>query len=270
MTAESGGFVRAIAIFALASAAGVAAPSAFAGTQLCNQLEARLASASKPLPRNTAKYDAAIAKQREQIVRVRNRSQIAGCGLADVNRGIEDCGRLNANLANMERNLGVLQRKRDGLVTARRAASPDQILAELAANGCREPAQQQLNAADDSIPAVQSTEDITTADVEQDTAAVSKTMADTPAQSLETIAGNPPAPEAPLMEADPTKSSSIVRPETVAAPVKSESATQANASEQLPEHDLDPNRRVRVVGPTFLPDPEEAIDLRAPGRKRAQ
>lgn len=27
-------------------------------------------------------------------------------------------------------------------------------------------------------------------------------------------------------------------------------------------------RRVRVVGPVFLPDPEEAIDLRSPGRKR--
>ncbi len=36
--------------------------------------------------------------------------------------------------------------------------------------------------------------------------------------------------------------------------------------EDDPEWEADTDRQVRVVGPTFLPDPEAAIDLRAPGR----
>jgi len=274
MTAGSDGFARAISVLAVASATLLSTvPASLAATQLCQQLEARLTRASAPAPRNATKYDSAIARQREQIVRVRNRSQIAGCGLAALNRGIEDCDRLTANLADMERNLAMLQRKRDALLAVRSTDSPDQILAALDANGCRQPAEPQLNVTDDSIPAAQPVGEAMEPGIEQDTASVSDVRPETSATSFEVLAGNPPAAEAPLMEADPTKSSSIVRPQTVSAPAgpqSSASAVEAGSSADLPEHDLDPNRRVRVVGPTFLPDPEEAIDLRAPGRNRAR
>ena len=39
---------------------------------------------------------------------------------------------------------------------------------------------------------------------------------------------------------------------------------------QRPLVEDDENRRIRVVGPRFLPDPEEAIDLRAPAPARAR
>jgi len=273
MTAGSDGFARAISVLAVASAILLSAvPASVAATQFCQQLEARLAKASStPTAPNTAKYDTAIARQREQIVRVRNRSQIAGCGLADVNRGIEDCGRLNANLADMERNLDALQRKRDELLATRRVASPDEILAALDANGCREQTPEpQLNAAGDDIPALQPADGAKQTDFEQTTASISEASPDMSATSFEAIDGNASASEAPVTETDPNKSSSIVRPQALPAPVTPASATQASASEQASEYDLDPSRRVRVVGPTFLPDPEEAIDLRAPGQKKVR
>lgn len=43
---------------------------------------------------------------------------------------------------------------------------------------------------------------------------------------------------------------------------RTESQTAASAPE-APLRDIDPNQRVRVVGPTFLPDQSETIDLRA-------
>jgi hypothetical protein len=44
-------------------------------------------------------------------------------------------------------------------------------------------------------------------------------------------------------------------------------AAEAAAIEPTPATDKD--RKVRVVGPTFLPDPSKAIDLQAPARKKA-
>ncbi len=41
-------------------------------------------------------------------------------------------------------------------------------------------------------------------------------------------------------------------------------ASSSNPEEGPQSHDMDPNRRVRVVGPMFLPDQSEAIDLQAP------
>ncbi len=38
----------------------------------------------------------------------------------------------------------------------------------------------------------------------------------------------------------------------------------ANDVQTQPLRDMDPNRRVRVIGPTFLPDRSDAMDLRAP------
>ncbi|MEX3009470.1 DUF2865 domain-containing protein [Hoeflea sp. TYP-13] len=45
---------------------------------------------------------------------------------------------------------------------------------------------------------------------------------------------------------------------------KETSQTAGSDENEPPARDIDPTRRVRVVGPKFLPDQSEAIDLRAP------
>ena len=52
-------------------------------------------------------------------------------------------------------------------------------------------------------------------------------------------------------------------------PDKTESEAQDTA-EDAPAREIDPTRRVRVVGPKFLPDQSEAIDLRAPAPSEAR
>ncbi|WP_292585066.1 DUF2865 domain-containing protein, partial [Mesorhizobium sp.] len=100
------------------------------------------------------------------------------------------------------------------------------------------------------------------------------------AQNFEIIAGNPPNPEqsepeaasapfAPLPAAKPDPGAD---PETLA---NAEGGLDRDAIKRLAEKPatspvsaLPPEqRRVRVVGPAFLPDPAGAIDLQAPARK---
>lgn len=67
-----------------------------------------------------------------------------------------------------------------------------------------------------------------------------------------TVKAQPPAePPLPMSRPDPA-----AIPEEPPAPVERDYASA--------------DRKVRVVGPEFLPDPAEAIDLRAPGRKLVQ
>ena len=47
---------------------------------------------------------------------------------------------------------------------------------------------------------------------------------------------------------------------------KPEDAAAVETQPAAPAREIDPNRRVRVVGPKFLPDQSEAIDLQAPVR----
>ncbi|MEK1891452.1 MAG: DUF2865 domain-containing protein [Phyllobacterium sp.] len=89
--------------------------------------------------------------------------------------------------------------------------------------------------------------------------------------------------------AEPTKPAAAQSQEAKAEPAvpASEPATQASSIIQLGEPEtkktevekpkpltedkpIDPNRKVRVVGPTFLPDQEGAINLQAPDQKSAQ
>jgi len=62
---------------------------------------------------------------------------------------------------------------------------------------------------------------------------------------------------------------SLPRPDGAAGgkPKAANPAAEAAAAGPTPE--ADENRKVRVVGPTFLPDPSKAINLRAPGPKKA-
>lgn len=47
-------------------------------------------------------------------------------------------------------------------------------------------------------------------------------------------------------------------------------AEAKDAAEDTPAREIDPTRRVRVVGPKFLPDQSEAIDLRAPAQSESR
>jgi hypothetical protein len=282
MTVGSQAFVRAIGILA-AMSAGLAAfvPPARSDARLCGQLEAELAGGAPRPALNTAKYDVAISKQRDQIVRVRNRSQAAGCGFSSTRGNAEDCASLNANLARMQSNLDSLERKRADLTQVAPDRPQDQILAELDANSCREEAysyplepttdgayneartiDQILNEAraHDEAEAAQA--------LDERVRRVLNSGDDTASPGFEIIAGTHPQPGAGAMATDPTQSSSIVRPEVPAAPVaKALGENHLVSHEPSPERDLDPNRKVRVVGPVFLPDPEAAINLRAPARR---
>jgi Protein of unknown function (DUF2865) len=87
-----------------------------------------------------------------------------------------------------------------------------------------------------------------------------------PARDFETFAGTPPQGDEV-----PAESGSFVMPP---APKPAAPAPKAGIDvTKQPEAvavEPDADRKVRVVGPRFLPDPEAAIDLRAPGQPQAQ
>jgi len=87
-----------------------------------------------------------------------------------------------------------------------------------------------------------------------------------PARDFEVLAGKPPAGD----EA-PAESGSFVaptEPKPEAPAPKTHIAVEKQPEAVAVEPDAD--RKVRVVGPRFLPDPEAAIDLRAPDRPQAR
>ncbi|MCV3208511.1 DUF2865 domain-containing protein [Mesorhizobium sp. YC-39] len=101
------------------------------------------------------------------------------------------------------------------------------------------------------------------------------------AQNFEVIAGNPPSPEQSLAntQTEPFIPVPVAKPDPGADP-----ETLANAEGGLDVADIKrlavkpvastlpppEQRKVRVVGPTFLPDPKAAIDLQAPAPKAVQ
>lgn len=127
------------AAFALALACLWAATSdAAANTRACRQLEAELASAGGGGSAKYKKYDAAVARQRDQLDLARRQARRAGCGFSFFG-GATECGGLNAQIERMERNLEALERKRrelSGGVDPRRDRA--RILAALDARGCRD------------------------------------------------------------------------------------------------------------------------------------
>ncbi|MDQ6437749.1 DUF2865 domain-containing protein [Mesorhizobium sp. LHD-90] len=103
-------------------------------TRICRQLEAELASGGGGSAR-AGRYDAAIAKQREQMAIARAQAEDAGCGFALLGRAVRQCAALNATIDRMVRNLDKLQRQRDRIGGGRSRA---RLLAALEANGCRD------------------------------------------------------------------------------------------------------------------------------------
>ncbi len=112
-----------------------------AGSRICRQLEAQLASLSpgaRASPATTKRYDAAIDRQRDQMTKARAQARQAGCGFSVTGRAVAFCGEINATLSRMEKNLAGLQRKRTQLAgrgDSRRERA--RITAALDANECR-------------------------------------------------------------------------------------------------------------------------------------
>jgi hypothetical protein len=106
-----------------------------AAARICRQLEAELAGGVAKSPARVRKYDAAIARQREQMAVARAQARDAGCGFALAWRAVRQCAVINATLQRMAGNLETLQRQRGQLAGGKRSRAS--LLAALDANGCR-------------------------------------------------------------------------------------------------------------------------------------
>ncbi|RUM97979.1 hypothetical protein EET67_10220 [Pseudaminobacter arsenicus] len=248
----------------------IQAPVVHAASDLCSQLEAQLATGQ--LVGGSAHvgvYDTAIAEQREQLLLARDRTAEAGCGFSMVGAGIRYCAKLNARIEHMERNLDKLLRQRDRSSARSGARSADdRLLALLAANGC------DTGQANDSGNA-ELVEEIFGPSIENDAVAAPEKdqsagiSGDAPirsgAGSFEIIREQPPQADRDMTS--PRPSPSIIAPDTATPP---KPAAQQQRPEDAIPHQPDPDRKVRVVGPTFLPDPGAAIDLQAPAPRQVR
>jgi hypothetical protein len=80
--------------------------------------------------------------------------------------------------------------------------------------------------------------------------------------NFQIVAGNQVL-QRPTVSPDEADSGSFVMPQPASPAVSTPNATR-------PIRALDTDRKVRVVGPRFLPDPAGAINLRAPGQTKAR
>jgi len=120
----------------------VTLPAAAQGsTRLCQQLEAELAGLSRGggSSSQATRYDAAIARQQEQMQKARQQARQAGCGMAILRSAVPFCGELNATMARMEKNLVELQGKRAGIGGGDVRRDRARVQAALDVNGCRAP-----------------------------------------------------------------------------------------------------------------------------------
>jgi hypothetical protein len=115
-----------------------------ADTQYCRHLEAELASepATRSAARRLERYDQAIEDQTAELSRARRMAQRSGCADLFGNFRGDSSGRcdpISRTIERMERNMSMLERRRDALATRADAPSRQEILAAIDANGCREP-----------------------------------------------------------------------------------------------------------------------------------
>lgn len=123
--------------------AALSANAAAADRQYCRHLKAQLASASTTQKSTTMlkRYERAIADQEAELSRAHRIARRSGCtglfgNLRDDPSG--RCDSISRTIDKMERNMAMLERRREGF--ARKANAPDrqEILAAIDANGCRE------------------------------------------------------------------------------------------------------------------------------------
>lgn len=104
----------------------------------CRELEADLVRTTRAAGAKSAqKYADAIARQRDQIARARQRASASGCGFSIFARKGSQCAELNETIRRMAENLKNLQETRAGMGKGSGRAERGRILASLDANGCR-------------------------------------------------------------------------------------------------------------------------------------
>lgn len=129
--------VRAIMVAVIASAAASGAP-ALADSRLCRQLEAELAAAAdRGGSAAASRYDEAIARQRDELVKARRQARDWRCSFSLLGNGLRQCAVLNATIEKMAINLEALQHKRSQLAGRVNESSRERLLASFDANGCR-------------------------------------------------------------------------------------------------------------------------------------
>lgn len=106
--------------------------------RICAQLEADFAAASNGggSSAQARKYDRAIATQRNELAKARTQARNGNCGFSLF--GIGQCGKVNATIDRMERNLETLERQRAGMHGGSSRNERARIMASLDANGCRD------------------------------------------------------------------------------------------------------------------------------------
>ncbi|WP_394891985.1 DUF2865 domain-containing protein [Mesorhizobium sp. AaZ16] len=128
----------AISLAAVALNVAAAAP-ALADARLCRQLEAQLAATGDPDGSAALyKYEDAIARQRDELIKARRQARGQRCGFSLLGNGVRQCATLNATIEKMAINLEALQRKRGQLAGGDGEKSRARLLASLDANGCRD------------------------------------------------------------------------------------------------------------------------------------
>ena len=242
----------------LAAGTGVAAT----GEQLCRQLEAELAAASSVGDAPPyGEYDKAMAIQHSELRKAHQQARDAGCGSSRSKSGRGRCGSLNVMIQRMERNLEALWSKRTELAETSNAPTVRaRLLASLEGNGCRdgtEPPLQVLPPMEDAGLNPSPLEQMLDDGTEQQ---------DIPEEH---ILRDPRRVTVPGRSKEPGTSGGDQEPS--ARPYPGSITTLGAASTSAPTKLPPPGeRKVRVVGPVFLPDREGAIDPRAPGPKKAR
>jgi hypothetical protein len=109
---------QAVVLGAVALTVATAVPAS-ADTRLCRQIEAELAAADAGMSAALVKYDDAIARQRDELVKARRQARGQRCGFSLLGNGVKQCATLNATIERMAINLETLQRKRSHLASDR-------------------------------------------------------------------------------------------------------------------------------------------------------
>jgi hypothetical protein len=257
---------RGAAIVGLIASLVLGTSYAFANTQLCRQLEAQLAvAAASGDSAEYVKYDRAVAVQQEQLRKARGQARSTGCRFS-LSGARNWCGSLNITIERMEQNLAVLQSQRSQLAESGNVwGEQARLTASLDANGCRDSAMTEQN-----VPPLLE-EGGGPSQLEQliDDAMEQEAFPEEEASSYARhviVSGPSEEPDSAYGRARPGADTAASAPEhphagsviTLGAPP---------ATTKLPPPG---ERKVRVVGPVFLPDPEGAIDLRAPDPMKAR
>jgi hypothetical protein len=219
--------VKLVAIIAI-SAAVLAVPveSRAAGAD-CRQIEAQLTSA------NTNSV------QQNDLLHLREAAREASCDQALYGERVAICARLNAQIAEVQNSLETLVQQPatdlDALAAINNCRSTDQIVAGSTDN------KRLIKEIFDNNP-----------DNGGRVVHVLNASADTSAKPKSSIEIMP--------EQSAVSSPSFVHPEAEQKAVPQEAAPQS------PLRAIDPDRPVRIVGPTFLPDPAESMIEKGPSR----